>query len=88
MTLSVHVERYIFQGTAWMSGLGKSGERPDHIEESLHRAASSARDVSHLQWTPNKLCRARSVDPSVCGFPKARTNFYSMLSAIIILDSI
>lgn len=40
----------IFPGTAWMSGLGNSGKRPDHVEESLHRAASSALDVPHLQW--------------------------------------
>ena len=32
-----------------MSGMGKSGKRPDHIEEALHRAARSAKDVSHLQ---------------------------------------
>ena len=37
--------------------MGKSGRRPDHIEEALHRAARSARDVSHLQQSCGVLVR-------------------------------
>lgn len=63
---SMHMERYASQGTAWMSGLGSSGKRPDHIEESLHRAALSAKDVTHLQLAVSMLhCWCLTYEPEV-----------------------
>ena len=52
-----------------MSRMGKSGQRPDHIEETLHRAASSASDVPHLQYAlkvyVNRCCLERDLCQSV-----------------------